>query len=565
MRNIGPMARRQALWRIGGSAPSVFSALLLLAATASAQSPVIEFESREKPDTTPAAPVPLVDRKSLAAPVAGIDKVTLKSFRFVGARLIATDVLATQLASFTNRELSAEDLHRAASEVARSYLRQGRMARVRVAAVSIAEGVADIEIQELRIGQVRVDIPAETRIAPELVERLVTGGLASGEPVPVAKLEYGVALLNAQPGVAAAIALDAGAKPDEVDITVRVQDRPILSGRLTLDNHGLREIGQDRLGVSLRASNAFGWAERFAVDIEKTAGSELVAPAFSIALPDPDMRAGLEATQARYQARRAGAAMELKGDFQRGKAFVHHQWWHVPGFALNSDYALLRTTYRDDSIFGELHRRRISGASINLAGLARSESAVTRFGLEIERGKADLSANAADFAADAISAKIDGSFWKLRWRLGHELPLGPGTLALRANGQWADRNLDGTQQFALGGAGQVRAFPTAEALGDCGWIASGEWRQPVTADLGGRLFVDTGSVKRNAKPWTDQRNRYELSALGAGLTWQMPENSRLTADLARQWGGNAGRNADGTDSDGRNNRWRLWLALSHEF
>ena len=565
MQNILPPTKCPTPRRYGKGAPSVFSALLLLAFAASAQSPAIEFESRQKPDATPAAPVPLVDRKSLAAPVTGVDKLTIKSFRFIGTRLITSAVLSAELASFTGRELSADDLHRAALAIARSYLRQGRMARVRVAAVSIAEGIAEIEIQELRIGQLRVDIPADTRIAPELVERFVTGGLVSGEPVPLARLEYGIALLNAQPGIAAAIALDAGAKPDEVDLTVRVQDRPILSGRLSLDNHGLREIGQDRLGLSLRASNALGWAERFAIDLERTAGSELIAPSFSIALPDPGMRAGLEATQARYQAKRAGAALELKGDFLRGKAFVHHPWWHTPGVTLNADYALLRTTYHDDSIFGELRRRRVSGASINLTGLARSDSAVTRFGLEIERGRADLSGNAADFAADAISAKIDGSFWKLRWRLGHELPLGPGTLALRANGQWADRNLDGTQQFALGGVTQVRAYPTAEALGDGGWIASAEWRQAVTADVSGRVFVDTGSVKRNAKPWTDQRNRYELSALGTGVTWRMPENFRFTTDLARQWGGNAGRNTDGTDSDGRSNRWRLWLALSREF
>ncbi|MCX7180669.1 MAG: hypothetical protein NTX56_18535, partial [Proteobacteria bacterium] len=435
----------------------------------------------------------------------------------------------------------------------------------RVAAVSVAEGIAEIEIQELRIGQVRVELPADTRIAPELVARYVTGGLVSGEPVPLARLEDGIALLNAQPGIAAAIALDPGTKPDEVDITVRVQDRPVLSGRLSLDNHGLREIGQDRIGLSLRASNAFGWAERFGIDLEKTAGSELVAPSFSIALPNPAMRAGLEATGARYQAKRAGAALELKGDFERWKAFLQHRWQPVSGFALNADYALLRTAYSDDSIFGELRRRRVSGASVNLAGRARSDGALTSFGIEIERGAADLSGNAADFAADAISARIDGSFWRLRWRLGHERTLGSGTLALRANGQWADRNLDGTQQFALGGVAQVRAYPTADALGDGGWIATAEWRQPISADVGGRLFVDTGSVQRNARPWTDQRNRYELSGMGAGLTWRMPEKLRFTTDFARQWGGNAGRNLDGTDSDGRNNRWRLWLALSHEF
>ncbi|MCX7165265.1 MAG: hypothetical protein NTV11_03200 [Rhodocyclales bacterium] len=566
--NAHKTAKRRSVARYPCSAAAWAIASILLpgfATSASAQSPSIEFESRQKPEAAPVTPVPLVDRKSLAAQVSGFDKVTIKGFRFIGARIIAAETLAAELAPFSGRELSVDDLYRAALEVARSYLRQGSMARVRVAAVSVADGIAEIEIQELRVGQVRVELPADTRVAPELVERFVTRGLAPGQPVPLARLEDAIALLNGQPGIAAAIALDQGRGADEVDVTVRIQDRPLLSGRMSLDNHGLREIGQDRLGLSLRASNAFGWAERFAIDLEKTAGSELVAPSFSVALPSAGMRAGLEATQASYQAKRVGAALELKGDFQRWRAFLQHRWWQAPGFVLNADYALLRTSYHDDSLFGELRRRRVSGVSLNLAGLARSDSALTRFGLDIERGTTDLSANAADQAADAISAKIHGGFWKLRWNLGHERPLGPGTIVLRARGQWADRNLDGTQQFALGGVAQVRAWPTAEALGDGGWIASAEWRQPVAADFDGRLFVDTGSVQRNAKPWADQRNRYELSAVGAGLSWRMPENFRFSTDLARQWGGNAGRNTDGTDSDGRNNRWRLWLALNREF
>lgn len=385
-------ARRRVSSRTRGFACFVAFALFLLTASAMvrAQAPALEFESREKPDTTPASPVPLVDGKKLAAPVSGFDKLTIKGFRFVGARIIAPDVLATELASFIDRELSASDLHNAALRVARCYLRHGSMARVKVTAVSVVEGIAEIDIQELRIGVLRVELPSDSRVSREMVDRFVTGGLTSGDPVPLARLENDIALLNGQPGIAAAVALDPGAAPDEVDITVRVQDRPVLSGRFQVDNHGLREIGQDRLGLSLRASNALGHAERFAIDLEKTAGSELLAPSFSIALPRAGMRAGIDLTQARYQAKRAGAALELTGEFQRWKAFLRHRAWHVPGFALNADYALMNTAYHDNSMFGELRRRRISGASVNLAALARSDSAFTSFGVELERGAADF-------------------------------------------------------------------------------------------------------------------------------------------------------------------------------
>lgn len=553
--------------RLAGATTLAFTILLPLAVTveARAQSPTIEFESRQKADPAPTAPLPLVDRKSLVAPISGVDSVIIKSFRFSGAHLIPAETLAAELTSFTGRELSAADLQRAALEIAGSYLRRGGMARVRVAAVSRAEGIAEIEIRELRIGRLRVELPTETRIPTELVARFVTDGLEAGAPVPLARLEDGIALLNAQPGIAAAIAIDAGAKPDEVDIAVSVRDRPVFSGRIMLDNHGLREIGQDRLGLTLNANNAFGLAERLSLGLEQTAGSDLLAPAFSVALPNPNLRLGFEATVAHYEARRGGAAIELKGDFLHGRVFLQHRWRYASGVALNAEYAVWRTAYRDDSLFGELRRRRISGVGVNFSGVARNGGGLTRFGFDVDHGRADLSANAGDFALDAASAKVDGGFWRLRWNLGHEFAYGAGRLALRANGQWTDRNLDSTQQFALGGAIQVRAYPTAEALGDGGWIAAAEWRQAVAADVDGRLFVDSGSIKRNAKPWVDQRNRFDLSGIGAGLDWRLPENFRFAADLARQTGGNPGRNPDGTDSDGRDTRWRLWLSLRRDF
>jgi hemolysin activation/secretion protein len=291
----------------------------------------------------------------------------------------------------------------------------------------------------------------------------------------------------------------------------------------------------------------------------------MLIPSFSLPVGSEGARASVAAAVARFRALRGGAALELRGDYERWNASLLQPILRGASHALNADYSLQRTSFSDNSIFGQLQRRRISGASINLSGLVRSAESISRASLDLKRGIADLSGNAADLATDSTSSRIDGGFWRLRWTLGYEQPLASGTVVLKANGQWANRNLDATQKFALGGTTGVRAYPTAEALGDGGWIAGAEWRRPLGGDIDGRLFADTGNIQRNARPWANQRNRYDLSSLGAGLTWRLPGLFRFDVDAARQIGGNPGRNADGTDSDGRQARWRLWLALSREF
>ncbi|MBP8266685.1 MAG: ShlB/FhaC/HecB family hemolysin secretion/activation protein [Zoogloea sp.] len=539
--------------------------LFAFASACFAQSSVREFENRDRSDSGPTVQGQFAAPDELAAPVAGQIRIKLTGFLFSGNHLVATDALTAELRTYIGRELTARDLHSAARAVAHAYLRRGLMARVRVTSVGKAEGVAEIAIEELRVGKVHVEYPPYTRIREELVERILTGGVVSGSPLPLAHLENSIEVLNAQPGIAAAVGLDSSLRPGEVDVTVRLSDRPIFAGNAFVDNHGVREIGQERLGLNLRMNNALGFAEHFAIDTEETAGSSLLSPLLSFPVGHEGMRASMQTTSARFRAKRAGASLDLTGRFERWQATLRQTLMRGKPLTLRGEYALQQTKYRDGSIFGTLQNRRIDTALFRLEGVARSEVGITRVGLDIERGRADLSRNSGDMSTDTASSRIHGQFWRLRWRLGHEISAVGNTLVLRANGQLADRNLDATQQFALGGLDAVRAYPTAEALGDGGWLGTIEWRHRVDDSASAQLFLDHGGIQRNARPWTNQRNRYELSGLGAGLSWHLPERLRIKIEVARQLGGNAGRNVDGSDSDGRTSKWRGWLSTQLEF
>ena len=61
------------------------------------------------------------------------------------------------------------------------------------------------------------------------------------------------------------------------------------------------------------------------------------------------------------------------------------------------------------------------------------------------------------------------------------------------------------------------------------------------------------------------KNRYSLSGLGVGLSWQQPGNYLLSGTLAFPVGDNPGRDIAGNDTDGKHSSSRLWLQAVKQF
>ncbi|MBL8491903.1 MAG: ShlB/FhaC/HecB family hemolysin secretion/activation protein, partial [Rhodocyclaceae bacterium] len=340
------------------AAPTLLAAAL--PALAQAPAALQEIREPERPAISrPETAAPLADPAALTVPVGATPRVRVAGFRISGASLVAEEDILATLAPHAGPALGAAELQLAARAVAALYLQQGHLARIAVRSVSVAEGVAHLEVHELRLGNVRVEVAEGARLDAAIAGPFLTARLAPGSPLPLAHIQAGVALLNAQPGIEAAVALDPGASDDEVDLVLHLRDRPLWSGRLALDNHGIRELGQERLRLALQADNAFGMADRSGLRVEKSAGSEILLPSFSLALGGRGMRIGVEALAFRYQARRAGLPLGLEGDQQEWRIFVSTPLLRAGGTAMEGRLGAERVAYRDDSLFGELRRRRL--------------------------------------------------------------------------------------------------------------------------------------------------------------------------------------------------------------
>jgi hemolysin activation/secretion protein len=126
------------------------------------------------------------------------------------------------------------------------------------------------------------------------------------------------------------------------------------------------------------------------------------------------------------------------------------------------------------------------------------------------------------YPKEVNSAVHSGHYTRANFALKGQTPLnrsGSWRVAARVRGQWASRNLDAYNQFTLGGVNGVRAYTSADGVGDHGVLASLELTHDIAAALSVSAFYDGGQVQIQADPLASATlNRYSLQ--GAGLQLQ---------------------------------------------
>lgn len=131
-----------------------------------------------------------------------------------------------------------------------------------------------------------------------------------------------------------------------------------------------------------------------------------------------------------------------------------------------------------------------------------------------------LELDRASDAIDAATARSAGGFakWSLSFQRTQRI-MDDVSLLLSCAGQWAGKNLDSSEKFALGGAYGVRAYPQGEASGDEGRLLTAELRWRLSDAWQAQAFYDDGRTKLNRDPWAAGDNTRHLAGYGVGAAW----------------------------------------------
>jgi hemolysin activation/secretion protein len=534
---------------------------------------------REQPTQTPqvfSPPTILVDKKASdqQTPPTG-PTLTLSDFVFEGVTLVSADELKLNLSQFVGKPLSFDDIQRISVAITAFYSAKGYVARAVVPPQEIENGVLRILVIEGTLGEIGINNQG-TRARSEAIEGFLKERLHPGETMNLSKLGEALNIINDQPGIAAGSSLKAGAKEGEVNVLVTAEDKALTEFNASLSNEGSRATGEARAVYGASLMNPTGRFDAANLILTQTQGSRFVSTNYSFAAGYSGLRLGANASYLDYDVvQNSLKSAESEGYAITYGVFGSYPIYRLKNFSLAVSASLGQKALNDFTIAGEVGDRKVTTASFGING-ERLDSYLgggrTTFGLTAVVGDSDQRNEGARLQ-DSLSREAFGHFSKLNYSLGRQQQLTPTwVLGVSLRGQFAFDNLDSSERFSLGGVSGVRAYPSGEAGGDQGHLLSIDLNHQFTPSLFGKVFLDTGWIRDNHSTWDGwnagnpgQKNSYTLSGVGTGLDWGISENVSLSALIAKPIGNNPGEDANGNDSDGRDQGLRGWVSLVARF
>lgn len=492
-----------------------------------------ELEKRKNLPTQ--IPKSLLEKKTTQQTQVQGEKILVKNFKFEGEiKQVSLDILNGLVKEYVGKNLTFDEIQNAVKTINDYYKSKGYfLANVILPKQEVKDGIIIININEGKLDPItpyklnknNLRIPEE-RIKAYLDDAL-NGNLKQES------LERGLLNINDNPGVASSANIEPGSAPGTSTFLVDVTEGPLVDGSVTVDNYGSRYTGDIRGTLSVDLNNPSGYGDILNGTIVKAYDADFESKKISYEIPVgvSGLRIGASYTELTY-----GLGKELTtnpksiGTAESYNVNVKYPIYRSAAEALllnaNYDKKLLYNTSTGTVTADKELQNYNAGLTYQLTdqifggGFSQADVVVTR-------GNLDLSGLASSLTDDQAStgAKTNGNFTKTNLQL---LRIQRGTEKLSfqflGSAQIAQKNLDSSEKFSLGGPSGVRAYPGGEASGDEGYKYSLDAKYVLATatsvgDILGSVFYDYGRVRQyndvgNISMSTP--NIYSLSGWGIG-------------------------------------------------
>jgi hemolysin activation/secretion protein len=434
-------------------------------------------------------------------------KTTLVTgFKLRGAKHISEAKLQPLIASYTNKELTFGQLQEVASLITKAYRTQGYfVARAYLPVQTMQGGIVEISIIEGNFGEFK---PNNTSLVKDAKIQGVLDAIKGKDIISTHTLERAMLILNDTPGVKVT---QADAMPGKTmgtsDFAIKTEATPRYDGYLVGDNYGSRYTGTNRLMGGLNLNSPTGNGDKLSVLGIISNGSDLKygRVAYSVPLMSNGLRGELSYANThyvlsdRYATLNAyGTARTLEGGLTYPVIRTRHE-----SLNLTSSVAIKALQdYQNGTLSSDKAAKVFTlGANhtqeMKLLGLdAKSNEALT-----LTTGNLHFK-DATSQATDAAGANTQGHYTKLSGYVGGALAFTQAT-SLSANLLFqkalGHKNLDGTEDFLLGGSNGIKVYPISELSAEDGIMLNTELFQAlpnlgvINHKVG--LFHDVGTVR----------------------------------------------------------------------
>ena len=482
----------------------------------------------------PSLPTP--ELKSVMSDMGG-KSIEIKGFKLSGALHVNPETLLPLINSYAGKSYTLGELEKIASLITKKYREEGYfVARAYIPKQSMSEGILEIAVIEGNYGVFH--LKNSSLVSNERVQAMLDD-IKGDNVVSVDTLERAMLIINDTAGVKVTGAdVKPGEKVGTSDFSITTEATNPYSAYIISDNYGTKYTGRYRVNVGLSANSPLGYGDKFGINGVISTKTDLKNGKvyYNFPLMANGLRGEISAAKTTYSLAEDYAALDALG--------------HSTSLEALLSYPLIRTRLETLNLSLGLVHKEMEDEVRSTATLTKKESDALNIGASYTKNdtlfgfNSTLSTQVTLTMGDLDSptnADTDGSYSKIAGSMEQGVEFTPEyalTASLRFQKALNNKNLDGSEDFSLGGAYGVRAFPDGEHSSENGYLLGLElfYTLPTIESVSHKVsvFADTGYASMEKSNGTSQSRH--LSDVGVG--YQASYKSFFTkAQVARVVGG----------------------------
>lgn len=540
----------------------------------------VQFPIRSAAPAVMNVPPPEIQAPPTRAPLeqaAGNPKI--KKFSFKGNQRITELELSRVVEKYIGITINTDVLVQATEAVNNTYRKMGYLAFAEMPNQDLTDGNVLIQIAEARFSGAVVEDPTGQLNKTKLVQNTIEHQQPVNSLIDLKAIDKASSVITELPGVKANVSLRPGANSGETEAVATISEGKKIEGNVSLDSAGAKSIGELRALGKATLNNPLGLADTADVQAVHSKGMDFMRVGYSLPVGYSGWRAGINATNSQYHL----VSSEFRSLNAKGPSSSQGIDLSIPlarerEMQMSLQFAFDQKRFRNEAANEVQSQYRGTALTSTLSGSFSQNAYSTTSGqAQFVRGTIDLSGStAAHISSDSSTVQTAGNYAKLKFNVSQKLDFdskNSGLISLQS--QFANKNLDSSEKFYLGGMQGVRAYPSNEAGGSLGNLVTMEWQRQLNWQDNrwtATGFVDHGDVtinRNNNYLGASSLNQYSLSGYGVWLGGSIPSSQGISTwrlIWSHRLGNNPGANSTtGADQDGTKVLNRFRFSLNHAF
>lgn len=437
-------------------------------------------EVQESPNTV----IPSFPSEALKEPMVEESgkQIEVKHFTITGALHVKPEILQEMLQPYEGKSYSFSELQKIASTVTKYYREQGYfVARAYIPKQSMREGILEIAIIEGNYGAFH--LKNSSLVKDESIQAMLDD-VKEANIVSVDTLERAMLIINNTPGAKVTAAdVRPGQEVGTSDFDMTVEATDPYSAYIVGDNYGSKYTGRYRMNVGLSANSPLGYGDKLGMNglLSTTSDLKNGKLSYNFPLAANGLRGEVSAAKTTYSLAEDYEALDALGYATTLEASLIYPIiktrLETLDISLSYDHKNMKDEVRSTDT---VTKKESDAANLTLAYtkscLLFGLNSTTNASMTLTHGNLSFK-DAAALAIDQAGAQTDGDYSKVNGTVEKFIQFNPEyalTASFRFQKALGNKNLDGSEDFSLGGAYGVRAFPDSEHSAENGYIFGAE-------------------------------------------------------------------------------------------